>query len=136
MGNAVQIFRKSDGSHVELSLNIHELAERVVAGRIVLDDGTEAVRDVPEELRREYRAHDRGQRRAIAKWPLHSEALAVNRSDVAEVASFDRQNGVPTNYDHQGRPVFTSQKHRKDYCRLHGYFDRNAGYGDPAPLNR
>ena len=132
----MQLFRKPDGTHVELNLNIHELSERVVAGRITLDDGTEAVRDVPAELRREYRKHDRGQRRAIAKWPLHSEAMGVPAEEAKQYAEYDRTNGVPTSYDGEGRPILTSQKHRREYCRLHGFYDRNAGYGDAAPLNR
>jgi hypothetical protein len=133
----MQIFRKDDGTYVELNLSLEELAERVdVLKRITLDDGTTAVRDIGEEFRREYRAHDRSQRKAIARWPLASEALAVPANEIKQYEEHDRLHGVSTSYDRQGRPVFTSQKHRREYCRLHGYYDRNAGYGDAAPLNR
>lgn len=132
----MQLFRRDDGTHVEMNLDIHELSERVVANRIVLDDGTEAVRDQAEELRREFKAHDRTQRRKLAKWPMTSWSAAINPEDVDKTREYDRAHGVPTDYNKHGEPIFTSQKHRANYCRVHELYDRNAGYGDPAPRNR
>lgn len=64
-------------------------------------------------------------------WPLHSDAAAVHPSQIAEAKAFDEKHGVKTDYDKDGRPVFTSKGHRKRYCRAHGLHDRNGGYGDP-----
>jgi len=64
--------------------------------------------------------------------PLHSEALAVHPLDARAAAEDSRAKGVPTDFDHQGRPVFTSRAHRKAYFKAYRYYDRNAGYGDAA----
>jgi len=69
-------------------------------------------------------------------WPMASYAAGVDPSEVPEIKEFDKKHGVPTNYNEDGDPIFTSQKHRKNYCHAHGLYDRNAGYGDPAPVNR
>jgi hypothetical protein len=44
-----------------------------------------------------------------------------------------RRNGVPTEFDADGCPIFTGPRHRNKYLRSVGMFDRSAGYGDPAP---
>lgn len=64
-------------------------------------------------------------------YPYPSEALGVNPKQVPDMLKFDAQQGVSTNYDSEGRPVFTSKGHRRAYCKAHGYVDRNAGYSDP-----
>src|SRR5688500_3772463 len=108
----MQVFRRDDGTHVELNLSLEELAQRVdVLKRITLDDGTTAVRDIGEELRREYRAHDRSQRRKLAKWPIASWSAAINPEDIDTTRDYDRAQGVPTDYNKHGEPIFTSQKH-------------------------
>lgn len=40
--------------------------------------------------------------------------------------------GVPTQFNEDGDAVFTSRKHRRDYCRAMGFRDNDAGYGDWA----
>lgn len=64
-------------------------------------------------------------------WPLKSDAMKVHPADVREATEYARQLGVPTEYRKDGRPVFTSQGHRKRFCEAHGFYDRNGGYGDP-----
>lgn len=61
---------------------------------------------------------------------LHSEGAAVHPKQIKEAAELAKSRGVPTNFDSQGRPVFTSRTHRKQYLQAHGMFDRGAGYGD------
>ena len=70
-------------------------------------------------------------------WPLASEALGVDPSQIAEALAFDKRNGVGgTDYTPDGRPIFRDRDHRKRYMAAHGYYDRNAGYGDQSPRNR
>lgn len=68
-------------------------------------------------------------------WPLKSNSVAVHPDQISEFSDYSRKNGVPTDYDGEGRPIFTSAKHRKKYCRLYGYYDKDAGYSDPEPIN-
>lgn len=69
-------------------------------------------------------------------WPMVSTAAGVAASQVAELTKYDREHGVPTEYTPDGDPIFTGKEHRRKHCQLHGMFDRNAGYGDPSPVNR
>lgn len=62
--------------------------------------------------------------------PLHSEALAVHPDQIVEASEDAVKKGVPTAFDSEGRPIFTSRQHRTQYCRAYGFHDRQAGYGD------
>jgi hypothetical protein len=66
-------------------------------------------------------------------WPLHSDAMAVDPSQITEAVEDARKRGVPTDFDRDGRAVFTGPGHRKRYCEAYGTFTKNAGYSDPAP---
>ena len=70
-------------------------------------------------------------RQTVDPWPLHSEAMGVHPSQADEAAAYSREIGVPTEFDGDGRPIFTSRGHRKRYAEAHGYFDADGGYGDP-----
>lgn len=69
-------------------------------------------------------------------WPLRSTALGVLPEQVkeAEKAAFDA--GVPTRFDGEGRAILTSRSHRSAFVKSQGHCDFDAGYNDPAPLNR
>lgn len=62
--------------------------------------------------------------------PLHSEAMAVHPDLIGEAVADAQAKGVPTAFDAEGRPVFTSRSHRAEYCRRYGFFDRDGGYSD------
>lgn len=62
--------------------------------------------------------------------PLKSTALAVDPTQVKEAIEDARKKGVPTHFEEDGRPVFTSREHRKQYCIQYGFHDRDAGYSD------
>ncbi len=64
--------------------------------------------------------------------PLHSEALAYHPKQIAEAREHLAKIGVPTDIDEEGRPIFRSRQHRAEFLRKNGYYDRDAGYGDPA----
>ena len=70
-------------------------------------------------------------RRSGQTWPLYSDAVGVHPDQVGEAWGHSRSQGVPTEFTADGRAIFTSARHRKQYCEAYGYFDRNGGYGDP-----
>ena len=85
-------------------------------------------------MHRDYKA-DFGKQRFGDIWPYASYAAGVSPSEVPMMQEIDRKNGVPTDYSSDGDPIFRSKKHRKKYCEAHNLYDRNAGFGDPAPRN-
>lgn len=68
--------------------------------------------------------------------PLASEALAVHPDDIPAAMERDRKHGIYCNYDAEGRPILTSRQERARMIRSLNLFDRDAGYGDPAPEGR
>lgn len=68
---------------------------------------------------------------SLVGWkPLHSEALAVHPDMIQEARDDAIKKGVPTDFDANGCPVFTSRSHRREYMLRYGFFDRSGGYGD------
>lgn len=65
-----------------------------------------------------------------AAWPILSDAVGIHPDQVDEAREECKRLGVPTDFKDDGRVVFTSRAHRKEYLRAHGYYDRNGGYGD------
>lgn len=58
--------------------------------------------------------------------PLASDALAVHPSQVSEATEDAKRKGVPTEFMPDGRPVFKSSRHFRDYARQYGF--RHKGY--------
>ena len=85
-------------------------------------------------MQRDYQS-DFGKQRFGDIWPYASYAAGVSPDQIPEMQKVDRENGVPTEYTSDGDPIFRSRRHRKKYCQVHNLYDRNAGYGDPAPRN-
>lgn len=94
---------------------------------ITLEDGSKAF-DCPD-LARKKSHHCPG------NWPMTSYAAGGHPDDIPEMQRIDKEHGVPTEYTNDGDPIFTSRKHRKEYCEAHKLFDRNAGYSDPVPAH-
>lgn len=67
--------------------------------------------------------------------PLKSVALAVHVDQIPEAMALAAQAGVPTEFTSDGRPILRDRNHKKRYCRAVGVYDRDAGYGDAAPLH-
>ena len=87
-------------------------------------------------MHRDFIAEHGGARSTVSNWPQHSDAAGVDESQTQEAMAHMTKQGCPTEYDSQGRAIFTSRKHRKDALEVMGMYDRNAGYGDRAPVNR
>lgn len=71
--------------------------------------------------------------RPPGNWPLYSDSLGVHPDQRREAMEHAAKNGVPTDFTSDGQAVFESPSHRKKYCEVYGYHDRNAGYSDPTP---
>jgi hypothetical protein len=56
--------------------------------------------------------------------PLHSEALAVHPRQIKEATEDAVRKGVPTEFDPEGRPIFTSSRHFRRYAKRYGFFHR------------
>lgn len=68
----------------------------------------------------------------ITAWkrPILSDALAVHRSQIAEVSELYRQQGVNVDHLEDGRPVIRDRGQRREMMRIRGVHDNNGGYGD------
>jgi len=66
-------------------------------------------------------------------YPFYSYAAGVGHENREEASKICRKAGFPTEFNKDGDPLFTSQAHRKKYCKQFELYDRNAGYGDAAP---
>jgi len=82
-------------------------------------------------MERDFFAEHNGFPHHPGNWPIHSEAMAVHPDQIKDAMARDAKCGIPTEYDKHGRPIWTSQRHKKLYCESYGYFDKNGGYGDP-----
>ena len=118
-------FRTDDGEVVELPLSIAEKAR--MGDEITLGDGRRAVRDFMSEHSTE------GPRPGT--WPLYSDAAGVHPDQIPAARARAERNGVPTDFTPDGRVVFRSRKHRKEFCEVFGLYDRSGGYGDPQKRN-
>lgn len=96
--------------------------------KVKISGGRWAYRDIVAE--------QRGMKPNPGIWPMHSDFAGVHPNQCQEAYDHSVRNGVPTEFDKTGAAIFTSRKHRKDYLRIAGLYDRNAGYGDAAPRNR
>ncbi len=83
-------------------------------------------------MKRDYQA-DFGKQRFADIWPYASAALGVHPEEIQNRMAFDKEMGVPTEYDGDGDPIMRNATHRRDFCRAHKVHDRNAGYSDPVP---
>lgn len=115
--------KKADRKERRRKLELRELCRSKAV--TIVDEATGKLVNVARTVR----AH-RG------KWPIICDAMAVNPEDIKRAKAIAKRAGVHTEYTATGEPILTSQKHRRDHARAMGFYDRNAGYGDPAPQNR
>ena len=110
-------FETPDGKIIERSFPMGSVPRRV---KIL---GTWARRNIAAE-------HCGRSRSKCNPWEggLHSEAAAVHPSQVAMAEEGCKIQGVPTKYDHHGRPIWTSAKHKRQHIKLCGFYSRNDYY--------
>lgn len=61
-------------------------------------------------------------------WPLYSEAAGVHPDQVQEAQANWAKKGVPTDFTPDGRAVFRSKSHRRDFLKAAGMHDRKGYY--------
>jgi len=84
-----------------------------------------------KKFNRDIRSEHTNFKHAPGNWPMASDAAGVHPDQIAEATAMSIKKGVPASFTPDGRVIFTSRKHRKDYCRSIGMHDRNGGYSDP-----
>jgi hypothetical protein len=72
-------------------------------------------------------------RQCAGNWPMVSDAAGVSPSQIKEAYEASVKAGVPTQFNAEGQAIFHSPRHRREYLRSIGMFDRNAGFSDPTP---
>ena len=78
------------------------------------DCGAPAERDLVSE-----RPGRLGSTEAI--WPCPCDALGVNPDQCKEAHNDSVRQGVPTDFNSDGNPVFTSLSHKRRYAKTQGY---------------
>lgn len=68
-------------------------------------------------------------------WPMESVAMGVHPDQRKELIDYCREHDCPTDVSEDGNPILTSKEHRRKHAELRGFFDRDAGHGDPLPKN-
>jgi len=112
-------FKEPDGTIHDRIFPMNEVPET-----IELEDGIVCERCVAAEI-----ASQGGQDAKC--WPMKSYAAAVPAWKAKEMTEAASAAGIPTEHDHMGRPILTSQGHRKKYMEFRGLTDFDGGYGDP-----
>ena len=122
----IYCYRREDtGEPFQLAMTVAEMVKRQDGrGRIHLDGNVSALRDYAAE-----RGAMIPERQNT--WPMYSDAAGVHPDQIPQAMQVARERGVATDFTADGRAIFTSAKHRKDYCELYGLYDRNGGYSDP-----
>lgn len=83
------------------------------------------------KFKRNVVAEHRHTRDVSGTWPMKSDAAGVAPSQVQEAREHSVKIGIPTDFTPDGRAIFHSRLHRKQYCEAIGLYDRNGGYSDP-----
>lgn len=124
----VYCYRREDTGKIEelvMSIAEKERRENPVDKSITLPDGVIGKRDIFAE--------QHGFKHTPGNWPMYSDAAGVLPEQRKEAYEYSKKMGVPTQFDSEGRAVFTSKEHRKNYCeKVAKLRDRNAGYSDPT----
>lgn len=87
-------------------------------------------------MKRDVQAENNGHKSTPGTYPFASTAAGIDVDEIPEMRKIDAAGGCVTDYTtgpNGGDPIFTGPQHRKKYLKLHGLFDRNAGYTDPTP---
>ena len=67
----------------------------------------------------------------LSNYPLLSDGAGVHPAQIESARESARKKGVSIDFTPDGQAIFTSARHRKEYCRLHGIHDKDGGFSDP-----
>jgi len=108
-----------------------DCGKRKEINRPMSDSSIPLACDCGKRMSRDLRAEHGRVRNIPGTYPFDSYALGVDPENIPEMVAFDKAHNVQTHYNEDGEPRLTSRKHRREYCRAHGFHDRNGGYSDP-----
>lgn len=116
------IYRRRNGEIVELVMTVAEMEKRQKNGKI-LHGGETLHRDMASEMSGRAPV-------SCSIWPMKSDAAGVNPDQIPEARAESIKQGVPTDFDSEGRAIFTSASHRQKYCIANGLrdFSRHGGF--------
>ena len=133
------LFRTEDGDElVIVEMSLGELIERQSPGGFIkISENSFARRALADELEREgVRTRTRSKLAKRAKWPVISSRAGVNPNQAKELRDFWKAHGVTgCTVLPNGDVEWADATARRRDCEARGLYDRNAGYGDPAPRN-
>lgn len=119
-------FKKADGEIVELRMSFEEFDKRVKDGVVTLPDGSTA--------HYFWNGHA-GISTVPSNYPMVCTAAGVHPDQVQSHMAFLRSRGCgQVNHTKEGDIIFEDKKQRKKVLEALGFFDRNGGYSDPAPV--
>ena len=109
----------------------HDTGETVIRSFSIMAKTPDYVYEDGHKFMRDIRAEHTEIKYVPGNWPMASDAAGVAAHQTKEAYDHSEKIGIPTQFTSDGRAIFTSRKHRKEYCRAIGLHDRNGGYGDP-----
>jgi hypothetical protein len=131
----IYCYKKDTGEKIDIIMSCDEKEKQEFVhedGRvsIKLPDESFAFKDIARQFE-SVRPRERS-----GCWPMHSDAAGVHVTQIKQAYEHSVKIGCKTEFDNEGRAIFTSPQHRKRYCRAIGLCDRNAGYSDPEPIGK
>ncbi len=121
-------FITEEGEIVELQMPFSEFDKRVKDGEIVLEDGRKA---------KSYFNPHKGTKTYPSCYPMVSSAAGVHPGQIKEHMAYLQSKGCgQVDHTKDGDVIFRDKHQRRKVCEALGLFDRNGGYGDPAPKHR
>jgi hypothetical protein len=118
-------FKTDDDEIVPLYLSFAEFDKRVKDGVIQLEDGRTA---------KYFFNPLSGISTCPGNYPMVSTAIGVHPSQIKDhMAHLQAMGCGQVNHTKAGDVILESKGQRKKVCETLGFFDRNAGHGDPQP---
>lgn len=91
-------------------------------------------REVSESEYREYYPKKKRKRNNALHYGVRvpdamlSESIAVHPDQVREAMADAKKRGVPTEFDDEGRPKFTSRDHQRRYCQAYNFHNNDENW--------
>ena len=130
---------RESGDVVLVRMSFAERGRRESGGFVEFPDGGEGRFSLTENVLRSDKDNTNAQtssKRTRAKWPIRTVMTGVGVGQAQELREFIVSRGLRGTHVHKdGSVEWSGPRARRDYCKAVGLYDRNAGYGDPAPDN-
>jgi hypothetical protein len=68
-------------------------------------------------------------------WPYTSTSIGCHPSDRKKFMKAMAAKGVPTEFNHEGRAIFTSRDHQRRYCQANGLVNYDETWSGKGPVD-